>query len=160
MGFYVVNKNPQEVPRFTTSDVADYANGAQLYVFSNSSETGYGAVVHALFFPKLRQPCCIFVFAGAVTLPRLELQAVVLVGGVCERAILSARKVLHGVFKKQLFVEVQIVLNNRDLVPPTPDNRDERPLTPGDSLLIRGRGLELPAESLQQSYSRCWRLVN
>ncbi|KAF6769359.1 hypothetical protein AHF37_10948 [Paragonimus kellicotti] len=76
---YVTNTNPEEVSRYTTRNVADYANGAQLYVFSNASETGYGEVTHAGFSQILGQLCCAFALAGAVTLPRLELNAVVLV---------------------------------------------------------------------------------
>ncbi|KAF7257705.1 hypothetical protein EG68_04973 [Paragonimus skrjabini miyazakii] len=65
--------------------------------------------------------------------------------------------------KDQPEPEIDRVLNNRYLVPPTPDSLDERPLTPTDLLLIRGEGLELPAESLQQSNGRveqCLQLVN
>ncbi|KAF5395461.1 hypothetical protein PHET_12023 [Paragonimus heterotremus] len=77
--FYITYKNPELVPRYTLRDMADYANGAHMYVFSNATKTGHGAVIQALFSLTSVQLYCAFVFAGAVTVPHLELCAVVLV---------------------------------------------------------------------------------
>ncbi|KAF5403215.1 hypothetical protein PHET_03355 [Paragonimus heterotremus] len=48
----VTSINSEEVPRYTTRRSADYANDAQLYVFSSASQTRYGALAHAGFPPK------------------------------------------------------------------------------------------------------------
>ncbi|KAA3671009.1 uncharacterized protein DEA37_0007414, partial [Paragonimus westermani] len=82
---YVLNMNPVEVPRCITRDATDYFNGAQLHVFSDASETGYGAVTYARLSPKAGQPYCTLVIAKSrvtpmktVTIPRLELNVAVL----------------------------------------------------------------------------------
>ncbi|KAF5405726.1 hypothetical protein PHET_00866 [Paragonimus heterotremus] len=44
--------NPEEVPRYTKRSVADYANDAQPYLFSNSSETRYWGSGLCKIFPR------------------------------------------------------------------------------------------------------------
>ncbi|KAF6774041.1 hypothetical protein AHF37_06726 [Paragonimus kellicotti] len=139
---YVTNTNPEEVSRYTTRNVADYANGAQLYVFSNASETGYGEVTHAGFSQILGQLCCAFALAGAVTLPRLELNAVVLVVRI------------ETMIPQEFQVPFESVTYRTDSAVVS------RYITDACPRLIRGGGLELSAESLHQSYTRRWRQVN
>ncbi|CAH8494788.1 unnamed protein product [Dicrocoelium dendriticum] len=89
-------------------------------------------------------------------------------GGVWERIIRSVRKILHGVCNEQrltddslatVFVEVERILNNRPLVPPTSDSQDAPPLTPNSLLLIRCETLQLPDIDIRDRYTKRWKQV-
>ena len=74
-------------------------------------------------------------------------------GGVWERQIRSARRILESLllsqsFKEEtlrtVFCEVECILNSRPLTPISSDVRDNPPLSPNDLLLLGGHGITLP----------------
>ena len=77
-------------------------------------------------------------------------------GGVWERMIRSIRKILRALLGSQLvddetlltlMAEVEKILNDRPLTPPTSDSNDPEPLTPSKLLLLRPNICFSPGES-------------
>ena len=77
-------------------------------------------------------------------------------GGVWERMIRSIRKILRALLGSQLvddetlltlMAEVEKILNDRPLTPPTSDSNDPEPLTPCKLLLLRPNVCFSPGES-------------
>ena len=87
-------------------------------------------------------------------------------GGVWERLIRSVRSILQRILKEQvvkdealltIMAEVEKILNDRPLWPPSSDSKDERPLTP-NHLLLHDENPCLPVGIFTQSdnYARRW----
>ena len=87
-------------------------------------------------------------------------------GGVWERMIRSARRILNALSNEQilsdetlltLMVEAERIMNDRPLVPLTSDSQDQCALCPSQILLLRGNPGVLETDEWRVTYGKAWK---